>query len=52
MRGILGLSTVFVTSGSAWTTTALEAKVMVYVVYDSYGKAYPFFDRPNPIRCT
>jgi hypothetical protein len=39
-------------SGSAWTTTALEAKVLVYVVYDSFGKAYPFFDRPNPIRCT
>ena len=38
--------------GSAWTITSLEAKVMVYVVYDSQGKAYPFFDRANPIRCT
>lgn len=38
--------------GSAWTTTDLAAKVLVWVVYDSFGQAYPFFDRPNPIRCT
>jgi len=37
---------------SAWTTTELTAKVMVFVVYDSFGKAYPYFDRPNPLRCT
>jgi hypothetical protein len=39
-------------AGSAWSTSGLEAKVLVYVVYDSFGQAYPFFDRPNPIRCT
>lgn len=39
-------------SGSAWTTSSLQAKVMVYVVYDLGGNAYAFFDRPNPVRCT
>lgn len=39
-------------TGAAWTLSNLEAKVMLYVVYDTGGKAYPFFDRPNPIRCT
>jgi hypothetical protein len=39
-------------AGSTWTTSGLEAKLLVYVVYDSFGQAYPFFDRPNPIRCT
>ena len=39
-------------AGSTWQTSGLEAVVLVYVVYDSFGKAYPFFDRPNPIRCT
>lgn len=39
-------------TGTAWTTTALEAKCLVNVVYDLGGNAYAFFDRPNPIRCT
>jgi hypothetical protein len=39
-------------NGSAWSTTGLEAKVMVYVVYNTAGKVYPFFDRPNPLRCS
>jgi hypothetical protein len=39
-------------AGTTWQTSGLEAKVLVYVVYDAFGKAYPFFDRPNPIRCT
>lgn len=39
-------------TGSAWTTTNLDAKCLVYVVYDTGGNAYAFFDRPNPIRCT
>lgn len=39
-------------NGSAWPTTALAAIVNVYVVYALDGSAYPYFDRPNPIRCT
>lgn len=39
-------------TGTAWTTTSLQAKFVVSVVYDLGGNAYAFFDRPNPIRCT
>lgn len=39
-------------TAGAWTTSALQARVYVWVVYDSNGTAVPFFDRPNPIRCT
>ena len=39
-------------NGTVWTTTNLKAKVMVYVVYNSAGNPYPFFDRPNPLRCS
>ena len=38
--------------GSSWQINGLEAKVVVTVVYDTGGKAYPYFDRPNPIRCS
>lgn len=38
-------------NGTAWTLTPLQAKVNVWVVYDLAGKAYPYFDRPNPVRC-
>lgn len=39
-------------NGSAWPTTSLAAIVNVFVVYALDGSAYPYFDRPNPIRCT
>lgn len=39
-------------NGTAWPTSPLFAKVNVYVVYALDGSAYPYFDRPNPIRCT
>lgn len=39
-------------NGAAWPTSPLFAKVNVYVVYALDGSAYPYFDRPNPIRCT
>lgn len=39
-------------SGGAWTTTNLEAHVQVWISYDSMGKSYVYFDRPNPIRCS
>ena len=39
-------------NGAAWPTSPLFAKVNVYVVYALDGTAYPYFDRPNPIRCT
>jgi hypothetical protein len=38
-------------TGGAWPTTNLEAKVHVCVVYDRKGLHFPYFDRPNPIRC-
>jgi hypothetical protein len=37
--------------GGAWKTQNLNARVHVWVVYDSGGTAVPFFDRANPIRC-
>ena len=39
-------------SGGAWTTTNLDAHVQVSIVYAQDGKAYVYFDRPNPIRCS
>jgi hypothetical protein len=39
-------------TGGAWTISSLKARVYVWVVYDSAGTAVPFFDRPNPIRCS
>jgi hypothetical protein len=39
-------------NGSAWPTSSLEAKVMLYVVRNTAGAAQPVFDRPNPIRCS
>jgi hypothetical protein len=39
-------------TAGAWTTSNLKARVYVWVVYDSAGTAVPFFDRPNPIRCS
>lgn len=39
-------------TGGAWPVTSLQARVYVWVVYDSVGTAVPFFDRPNPIRCS
>jgi hypothetical protein len=38
-------------SGGNWTTSELSAKVLVHVVMDTAGNAFPFFDRPNPYRC-
>jgi hypothetical protein len=37
--------------GTAWPTTNLSAEVLVFIVYDRAGTMYPFFDRPNPVRC-
>lgn len=39
-------------ASGAWTITELEAKVHLYVAYSTAGKAWPYFDRPNPFRCT
>lgn len=39
-------------NGAAWPTTSLAAVVNVYVVYALDGTAWPYFDRPNPVRCT
>lgn len=36
----------------SWPTNELYAKVELHVCYDSAGGAFPYFDRPNPIRCT
>lgn len=38
-------------AGGAWPTTNLDAKVHVWVVYDRKGLVFPYFDRPNPLRC-
>lgn len=38
-------------TAGAWPITALEAKVHVWVVYDRKGLVFPYFDRPNPLRC-
>lgn len=39
-------------TAGAWTTTSLQAVVEVSISYDTAGKAYAYFDRPNPIRCS
>lgn len=39
-------------SGSAWPTSGLNAKTMLYVVRNTAGAAQPVIDRPNPIRCS
>lgn len=39
------------TSG-AWTVSSLKAVVEVSITYDTAGKAYAYFDRPNPMRCS
>jgi len=39
-------------SSNSWPTTDLLAKVELHVCYDSSGAVFPYFDRPNPIRCT
>lgn len=38
-------------NGTAWPTTNLSAEVLMFIVYDRSGAIYPFFDRPNPLRC-
>lgn len=38
-------------SGS-WIVSNLKAVAEVSIIYDTAGKAYPYFDRPNPIRCS
>ena len=38
-------------TAGAWPTTNLSAKVHVWVVYDRKGLVFPYFDRPNPLRC-
>lgn len=38
-------------SGGTWSNGELLAKVQLFVVYDTAGAAWPYFDRPNPYRC-
>ena len=39
-------------TGGAWTVSNLKAVAEVSITYDTAGKAYAYFDRPNPIRCS
>lgn len=39
-------------NGTIWPTASLSAIANLYVTYDLNGKAFPYFDRPNPTRCT
>jgi hypothetical protein len=36
---------------SSWPGSPLYAVVHLWVVFDKAGKEFPYFDRPNPIRC-
>lgn len=36
---------------ASWPGTPLYAVVELRVVFDKAGKEFPYFDRPNPIRC-
>jgi hypothetical protein len=37
-------------TGGAWATQ-YSARVQLFVVYNTAGAAWPYFDRPNPYRC-
>lgn len=39
-------------TAGAWPTTELTALVQLFVTRDRAGKPFPFFDRPNPVRCS
>jgi hypothetical protein len=39
-------------AAGVWPTAELYALVNLYVTRDRAGKPFPFFDRPNPIRCS
>jgi hypothetical protein len=39
-------------TAGAWPVTNLNAVAEVSIIYDTAGKAYAYFDRPNPIRCS
>ena len=41
----------FSTVTDSWPLTELSAKVELHVCYDSSGDFFPYFDRPNPVRC-
>lgn len=38
-------------ASNEWSTTNLEAVVIMYVTVNNLGSVIYFFDRPNPIRC-
>lgn len=38
-------------ASNQWSTTNLEAVVIVYVTVNTTGGVVYFFDRPNPVRC-
>lgn len=46
------VGSIYDTGTASWPTTDLLAKVELHVCYDSSGAVFPYFDRPNPIRCT
>ena len=46
------VGSIYNTGTASWPTTDLLAKVELHVCYDSSGAVFPYFDRPNPIRCT
>lgn len=46
------VGSVYNISSNSWATTDLLAKVELHVCYDSSGAVFPYFDRPNPLRCT
>lgn len=39
-------------TNGAWPITNLNAVAEVSIIYDTAGKAYAYFDRPNPMRCS
>ena len=39
------------TGSNTWSTTNLQAVVVMYVTVDQAGTVVHYFDRPNPVRC-
>ena len=46
------VGSIYSTTTASWPTNELLAKVELHVCYDSSGAVFPYFDRPNPLRCT